>query len=275
MIPALSQVCSLPSDFAENVAEYAKGGCQTIELWLTKLEQYLQDHSVADARQLLDRHGVTAPVASYQGGLFQLPSAGFDESWQAFHNRLAVCRDLGVRTIVVAGDVRGQLDQQLVDLVIERLEQIAAAAEEQAVEVAFEFQAAAAFPNNLQTAVSLVSSVSRSALGICFDVFHFYTGPSKWTDLGLLDAGNLFHVQLCDLADVSRELATDSQRILPGDEGGCIAAPPIGERLHQIGYQRLVSVELMNPHLWQVPPRPFTETALAALRSVMTKNPIN
>ena len=80
----------------------------------------------------------------------------------------------------------------------------------------------------------------------------------------------MLHVQLCDLVDVSRELATDSQRILPGDEGVSIAARPIWERLHQIDYQRLVSVELMNPRLWQIPPRPFSETALAALRSVVT-----
>ena len=189
MIPALSQVCSLPSDFAENVAEYAKGGCQTIELWLTKLEQFLQDHSVADARQLLDKHGVAAPVASYQGGLFQLPSAGFDESWGAFERRLAMCHDMGVNTIVVAGDVRGQQDQRLVDLVIQRLERIAAAASQHAVEVAFEFQATASFPNNLQTAVSLVSNVDQPSLGLCFDAFHFYTGASKWADLGLLDTG--------------------------------------------------------------------------------------
>ena len=41
-------------------------------------------------------------------------------------------------------------------------------------------------------------------------VFHYYVGPSKPDDLGLLRRENLFHVQLCDVADVPRELAADA-----------------------------------------------------------------
>ena len=104
-------------------------------------------------------------------------------------------------------------------------------------------------------------------LGLCLDTFHFYTGPSKLEDLGYLAPHNLFHVQFSDLADVPREFATDSHRILPGD--GDIPLMPIVGRLREIGYDGYVSVEVMNPQIWQIPPRSVAEIAATALRKVL------
>ena len=100
-------------------------------------------------------------------------------------------------------------------------------------------------------------------MGICLDAFHYYVGPSKAEDLGYLTSANLFHVQLCDLAGTARELATDSDRVLPGD--GDIPLAPIVGRLREIAYERCVSVELMNPQIWRIAPRQVGEIALSAL----------
>jgi len=69
MKPALSQVCSLNSPFDVDVGDYAAGACRSIELWLGKLETWLQDHSLDDVRRLMTENEVEFPVASYQGGL--------------------------------------------------------------------------------------------------------------------------------------------------------------------------------------------------------------
>jgi sugar phosphate isomerase/epimerase len=74
-------------------------------------------------------------------------------------------------------------------------------------------------------------------------------------------------VQLCDLAGAARELATDSDRVLPGD--GDILLAPMIDRLRQINYAGYVSVELMNPQIWQVPPLSFGEIAITALRKLL------
>ena len=104
-------------------------------------------------------------------------------------------------------------------------------------------------------------------LGICFDAYHFYCGPSKTEDIGYLTSQNLFHVQLCDLADIPREFATDSHRILPGE--GDIPLTQLIEHLRQIQYSGPVSIELYNPQLWQVPPRQFGEIAMTSLRKIL------
>jgi len=50
MKPALSQVCSLDSSFEKDIEDYAAGACRTIELWVGKLDTYLEHHREQDFR---------------------------------------------------------------------------------------------------------------------------------------------------------------------------------------------------------------------------------
>ena len=267
MKPALAQVCSLEAPLEKDVEDYAAGACAAIELWLGKVETFLDKHSLDELRAVFERHGVETPVASFQGGLLTSQGDSRREHWASFSRRLVLCRDLGVGTLVVAGDIAGPLMQADLDRVNASLRQAADEAGRHGVRLALEFQGRAALANNLQTAASLVADVGSPHLGLCLDAFHYYIGPSKPEDLGYLSQENLFHVQLCDLAGVARELATDGDRILPGD--GDFLLTPIVERLRAIGYGGHVSVELMNPQIWQISPRQFGEIAMTALRKVL------
>ena len=107
-------------------------------------------------------------------------------------------------------------------------------------------------------------------MGICLDLFHFHVGPSKTEDLGLLNASNLFHVQLSDLADCPREIATDADRIIPGD--GDIPLGSLVQRLRDIQYPGFVSLELANATFWKIPARQIGEIGLTALRMALGQN---
>lgn len=267
MVPTLSQVCCLSSAFDADIEDFAAGQCHSIEIWLTKLEDYLQRHSVSNVRQWLDRFAMAAPVASYQGGLVASQGERRKEAWELLARRLDLCRELGIGTLVVACDVPLPLTQETIGRVQLSLQQLAAEAGKRRLRAALEFQATSAFGNNLQTAAALVTEVGSPYLGLCLDAFHFCIGPSKLADLGYLSADNLFHVQLCDLVDTPRELASDSQRILPGD--GDLPLAPIIERLREIDYRGPVSLELLNPQLWQVPARQLGEIGMTALRKAL------
>lgn len=250
MIPTVSQVCTLQSSFETDIEGFSQAGLQSIEIWLTKLERFLATHSIDDARQLLADNSMTPAVASLQGGLFSGPGPDRDESWSLFAKRMQLCRQLEIETIVVALDIKPPCD--LDDIRSgESLQRIANIADECGVRVALEFQSQAAFGNNLQTAAALVGQVNRSCLGICLDAFHFFTGPSKLSDLNYLNQENLFHVQLADLADVPREIAADSDRIVPGD--GDFELSAIMNHLRSINFPSCVSMELMNPRISQIP----------------------
>ncbi len=267
MIPTLSQVCSLHSPFDRDLEDFAAGKCQSVEVWLTKLEDYLQSHTLKDVRFWLDKLGVQLPVASFQGGLLASQGEARREAWELLARRLDLCREVGIGTLVVACDVPSPLSQQTIERVQHSLTQLAQEAGRRGLRAALEFQADSSFGNNLQTAAALVDEVGSPHLGICLDAFHFHVGPSKTEDLAHLTPDNLFHVQLCDLADTPRELARDSARILPGD--GDIHLAAIVERLQQIDYRGCVSLELFNPQLWQVSPLALGEIGMTALRKVL------
>lgn len=267
MDPCLAQVCSLDSPFEKDVEDYAAGACRAIEVWLTKLETYLESHSLDDVQSLCEQHGVTLPVASFQGGLLVSQGERRKEAWDHFARRLQLCRDLSIGTLVVACDIVGPLEQA--DLVRAQASLVQAATEagKAGLRLALEFQGRSTFGNNLQTAAALVNEVGSPHLGICLDVFHFYTGPSKLEDLAYLTPANLFHVQLCDLADIPREFAADADRILPGD--GDFQLTPILDQLRAMNYRGSISIELLNPRIWQIPPRQFGEIAMTALRKLL------
>ncbi len=267
MIPALSLVNSLAAPLEKQLEDYAAGKCTAIELWLTKVEEYLKTHSPEQFTGLLQRHGLSAQVASFQGGILESQGERRAEAWQLFRQRLDLCRILGVTTLVVACDVPPPLSQTVIERVQVSLQQAALEAEQRCVRLALEFQASSAFGNNLQTAAALVAEAGSPYLGLCLDAYHWHVGPSKPDDLALLSVDNLFHVQFSDLSDVPRELATDSRRILPGD--GDIRLDQIVGQLRQIGYQGLVSLEVLNPQLWQVPALQFGEIGMTALRKVL------
>ena len=267
MIAALATVCSLPSSLATIVEDYAAGHCEAIDLWLGHADGFLEHNEPAALRDLLDRHGIAAVAASFQGGLLTSQGDARREHWKHFEARLDLLRSLGVPVLVIAGDAFGPLSAQDFGRLSLSLAEAAKRAADAGVRLALEFDARASFPNNLQSAVALVDEATSPALGICLDWFHYTVGPSKPLDLSLLSKENLAHVQLSDIADVPREMASDADRILPG-EGG---SPPgdLLRRLTEIGYQGAVAVELHNPALWRVPPRQFGEIATTALRKLL------
>jgi len=135
------------------------------------------------------------------------------------------------------------------------------------VRLALEFRSKATFCASLDTALALVAQCGEPNVGVNLDVFHYYTGPSKFEDLALLTSANLAFVQVCDVAGVPRELATDADRILPGD--GDFRLDPIIQHLRSIGYTGWISLELLNPTLWQVKASQLAELGMSAMQRLL------
>jgi 2-keto-myo-inositol isomerase len=267
MIPSLATVCSLESPLEAVLEDYAAGHVDAVDLWLGQADAFLKERPVAVLRDTLAGHGITPLAASFQGGLLTSQGEARAEHWKTFEGRLALCRELAIPVLVVAGDAFGPLTSQDLGRLSLSLAEGAKRAADAGVRLALEFDARASFPNNLQSAVALVEDVGSPSLGVCLDWFQWTVGPSKPLDLWLLSQENLAHVQLSDIADVPREMASDADRILPGE--GSSPVDDLVRRLAEIGYRGGVAVELMNPQLWGVPPRQFGEIAITALRKLL------
>lgn len=264
MKPCISQATTLSTSFADDVAGYAAGGCTAMEVWLTKLEQHLEKHSVSDTRKLLEDHRMTVAGAAYQGGLLLSEGESRKAHLEHFKRRLDLCQGFGIGTLLVAADFARKIDAAALKHAVTALKEAAQWAAGFAVRLALEFRGSASFCASLDTALSLVALCEEPNVGVNLDLFHYYTGPSKFDDLAFLSKDNLAFVQVCDLAGVPRELATDADRIFPGE--GDFRLDPIMAHLRGVGYDGWVSLELMNPNLWQAKASQVAELGMTALR---------
>ncbi len=267
MKPCISEAAYLPGTFAEDVEAFAAGGCHALEVWLTKLETHLESHSVAETRKLLEDHQTTLAAASYQGGLLLSQGEQRKAHYDHFKRRLDLCQTFHIPSLLIAADFVGETEKTNLSRAVVSLTQAAQWASAFDVRLALEFRGSAAFCSSLDTALSLVAACGESNVGVNLDVFHYYTGPSKFDDLSLLTRQNLAFVQVCDLAGVPRELAADGDRIFPGE--GDFRLGQIMGRLREIGYEGYVSLELFNPVLWQTPAKQLAELGMAALNRLM------
>ena len=267
MRPALATVSSLESPLETILADYAAGHVDAVDLWLGHADAFLTNRSLAELREAFEGRGIAPVAASFQGGLLTSQGAARLEHWKTFEGRLSLCQQLGIEVLVLAGDSFGPLSPQDLGRLSASLVEAAKRAADANARLALEFDARASFPNNLQSAVALVEDVGLPSLGLCLDWFHYTVGPSKPLDLWLLTNETLAHVQLSDIADVPREMASDADRILPGE--GASSPADLISRLVEIGYSGAVAVELQNPQLWSVPPRQFGEIAMTALRKLL------
>jgi 2-keto-myo-inositol isomerase len=265
--PCISEATTLPCTFAEDVANFADAGAQAMEVWLTKLETHLESHSAADTRKLLQDRSMALAAASYQGGLLLSQGEQRKAHYDHFRRRLDMCQQFGISTLLVVADFVSEVDAVALERAVLSLKQTAQWAAGYDVRLALEFRARDTFCASLDTALALIVQADEPNLGVNFDVFHYYTGPSKFEDLELLTADRLAFVQLSDVAGVPRELASDADRILPGD--GDFRIEPLLQRFRDLGYEGWVSLELMNPTLWKAKPVQVAEIGLTALRRAL------
>jgi 2-keto-myo-inositol isomerase len=265
MRACISEATTLSSTFEEDVHAYADAGCPALEVWLTKLETHLEKHSPADTRKLIEDRQMTLAAASYQGGLLLSQGEQRKAHFDHFKRRLDLCQHFGIPTLLLTADFVEAIDRTALERAVVSLRQAADWAEAYNVRLALEFRGRAPFCSSLDTALALVAGCPN--VGVNLDVFHYYTGPSKFEDLALLSPSNLFFVQVCDVIGVPRELATDADRILPGE--GDFQLSPIMQQLRVIGYDGWVSLELMNPVLWQMKASQVVELGLGAVQRLL------
>ena len=267
MIPCISQATTLSTPFEDDLSSYARAGFGAVEVWLTKLETYLGGRSIGEVKALFEQEGIRPVAAASQGGLLLSRGSERETHWSHFRQRLEWLRELGITTLVVSPDFVQSPTQDDYRRGAASLAEAADLASAAGVRLALEFQKGSGYCSCLETAIALIGSSGAAGVGVCLDLFHFYTGPSKFEDLAYLTIDNLAWVQVSDLSGTPREIAGDSDRILPGE--GDFQIGPILEHLGTIGYDGHVSLEVLNPSLWEIAADRVADAGFQAVQRVL------
>lgn len=267
MKPSISGATMMRAAFFEDVDACSAAGCPGLEVWLTKLESHLRDHGLAETIDYVADKKVTLVAASYQGGLLLSQGDERRSHFAHFRQRLQLCQSMNITTLLIVADFVQRFDASDLGRAVVSLRQAAQWAAGFGVKLALEFRGSDTFCSCLDTAVNLIEHAGEKNLGVCLDAYHFYKGPSKLEDLDRVPRQRLALVQVADVAGVPRELMSDADRVFPGD--GDFRLDSIIGKLRAIGYDGWVSLELLNPVIWQTPSTQVAELGMAALTRLL------
>jgi 2-keto-myo-inositol isomerase len=169
--------------------------------------------------------------------------------------------------LVVPGPTEGRTDAQILSDTVATLREMADAAGEFGISVAFEFMG---FPwaavRDVAGAWAVVQETNRPNLGVIVDTAHFYAGGSTLESLRQVNPKQLVVLHINDVENVPKPNITDGHRLYPGE--GVIPLQDILGAVRATGWDGVLSVELFREEYWRQEPLVVAREAKAKTLAV-------
>jgi 2-keto-myo-inositol isomerase len=269
---ALNGATTMNADLETDIRAASSAGFDYLEIWSSKLREFLKSRSTADLSDLFVAHN----LSPYSINSIERVTFRDDPGHRAL---LAECEDLcriaeAVRCpYLVVVPSPSPIDASRSDIIGESatiLDELASIAAQHRVGLAFEFLGQPdCSVQTLALAYEIVKKVNRPNVGLVLDSFHFYAGGSTIESIEALDAERLFIFHINDAEDLPRAQLEDRHRLLPGL--GILPLRDIIQALKRVGYDRVASVEIFRPEYWQRDPFELARDARAAVENVLSE----
>lgn len=255
---------TMTSPFETDVHIARAAGFNVLEITARKLDVYLQSHTLADARQLLDAAQLPAYAINSIERINARDTATRQQVLARTRELAAWCRALDCPWIIVvpgpapADATWTQIRSETIDA-LRAMNDISAPL---GVNLAFEFLG---FPwcsvRTVAQAWEIVSALDLPTIGMVIDTCHFFAGDSTLDSIRAIDARKLAVFHINDVEPVPKEQITDAHRLFPGD--GVIPLADIIAAVRRIGYDGVASVEIFRPEYWTRDPPDVAREAYA------------
>lgn len=264
MIPCLSLVTICETPIPAAIGAAAQAGFTHVDLWWPALRQHLRQDGPQTILETLAEKQVS--IASISGLALELPGSGqlWQESLANFTDFLQATAPLAIPIVnFTPGMAHESPHASLYEIAIGRLLELKSLISSTNIILAMEFRSDSRWLSTLQTAAALMDQLSDQQFGLCLDLFHFMTGPSKFEELTRLLIRHIRSAHVSDLIATPREIARDTDRILPGE--GDFDIRGMLTLLYEQGFTGPASVDVPNPLLWQIPADRVADMAFQAL----------
>ena len=267
---SLNGATTMHADLKTDIMAAHAAGYDLIELWKSKLIDYLEDNSVHDLIRLLDEASLDPwSINSIEHITFRTP-----EDYAVIRNECEkLCRIAGDLNcpyiVVVPGKLpAGASKQQIIDESVRVLNELGDIAHRYGVSLAFEFLGQTdCSVQTLDLAKEIIEIIDRPNIGVVIDTFHFYAGNSTFDAIDTLDPAKLFIFHINDAENLPKDQLTDAHRLYPGK--GILPIREMKEHFDKIGYNRMVSVEIFRPEYWAQDPFEVARKAKIATEEVL------
>jgi 2-keto-myo-inositol isomerase len=248
----MHQFTSAGAGYRKSLEGWAKAGIRNVEPASGLLDDYLKTDTLASAKRILTDNGLR--IVSGAAGVTGLwePNPNFAVNLAAFQRRCEQFAELGAPLVYSPCATAAKFTPDDYARCLPNIRQVAEVARQFKLKVAAEFVRNSTFLASLPTALRLYREAAHPNFGILFDCYHFWSGPSKFEDMDLIQPGEIIHAHLNDTQDLPRELLDLQTRVIPGD--GVAPLAKILRKLIDSGYAGPISVELFLPKFQQADP---------------------
>lgn len=267
---ALNGATTMHADLVTDIRAAGAAGFDYLEIWASKLREYLKTDSTGDLRAIFNENRVEPySINSIEHITFRTP-----EDYKSIKDECLelakIAGELSCPYIVV---VPGKLPadatkEQIIDESVNVLNELADIAEPYGVSLAFEFLGQTdCSVQTLDLCNEIVEKVDRENVGNVIDTFHFYAGDSSFDAIDSMRPEKLFIFHINDAEDLPKEQLTDANRLYPGT--GILPIREIKEHFDKIGYDRMASIEIFRPEYWDQDPFDVARKAKEATEKVL------
>lgn len=250
---AINEATTMHGSFQEDIETYAAAGFKYVELWLDKVQEYVDEHSLQDARHLLDDNDMEAVGSCFHVGLMLTSGQERADALDGLRRKLEICQALDAPNLIVCPDgPSDELESAHYEKAARGMAEAADIAADYGVTLGIEFIQGHPFVGTAVTAAEMAIHADRDNVGILFDTFHFYAGCSKVVNIPRV-ADQVSFVHLNDCPNMPVELATDADRCFPGE--GMFPLSRIVSDLAAGGYEGFLSLELFDEDVWEMEPQ--------------------
>jgi 2-keto-myo-inositol isomerase len=242
-------------DIEEFIEVCAQVGFRELELRDSKVEAYLVDHSCKELRALLRKHGIHVATLNSLEYFSLVPEENFHFMLKKAEYMMTLCQLIDCDTLVTVPS-KNPYHLPLSEIkprTVERLQRLADLGKSYGIKVLFEPIGFDFFSIRKHLdGLDIVNEIKNQGIGLLIDTFHFYVGENTLEDLEKIPPWRISLIHFHDAADRPRNKLGDEDRLYPGE--GVIDLSGFCRVLRDKGYEGVLSVELINPKLWETVP---------------------
>lgn len=267
---ALNGATTMRADLVTDIRAAQAAGYDCIEIWASKLCDFLQENTAADLRKLLEDAALKPwSINSIEHITFR-NDRDYTKIKAECEELCAIAEQIECPYVVV---VPGKLPanasrEEITEESVQVLNELADIAEKHNVALAFEFLGQPdCSVQTLELCNEIVERVNRPNVGLVIDTFHFYAGGSQFQAIRGVKPEKICIFHINDAENVPKDQLTDAHRLYPGT--GILPIREIKRELDGIGYDRVVSIEIFRPEYWNQNPFEVAKKAREATVSVL------
>ncbi|TFB16427.1 sugar phosphate isomerase/epimerase and 4-hydroxyphenylpyruvate domain-containing protein [Microbacterium sp. 3H14] len=261
MRTSIATVC-LSGGLVDKLHACAAAGFDGVEIMDADLVAAVE--SPEEIRALCARLGLTIDLFQPLRDCEGVDDATFADNLRRARAKFEVMRRLGASMVLVCSNV-GTATIADPEVAARQLGQLADAAAEYGISIAYEALAWGRFVDDYRDAWNIVERADRANLGVCLDSFHVLSRGHDPAAIEGIDPAKLFFLQLADAPSLDMDVLSWSRhhRLFPGE--GQFDLTTFLSHVLRAGYTGPLSLEVFNDTFRQTD---VTRTAAHAHRSL-------